>query len=253
MKKRKRSRWISLAHLRSIEIDKVVHYRAMAGVSVVEPEAYVQPLAHTYRVLLSEKDKTAEVNIAAIIKSLEAWARVHRLTVTAEVILKAARKAVEHPRMFSARGLARWLRVPYAERQLIGLKTIGATDKSPEEIKQLWRDRYNEQRREEYARQRDARGGMTREQWLAAHSASRDQLWKAMGVSRPTYYRRLAAGEPVRQMFGSVSKKDLSAHSRQPVSRAPEPWAPLSSGLPTAEFLVRPQPTSMSVIPESTL
>src|SRR5215831_1799977 len=129
MKKRK-SRWISLAHLRSIEIDKTAHDRAMAGMPVVEPAAYVQPLAHIYRVLLAERDKSDVVNIGAVAKALEAWARVHRFDLDGQVIAKAARKAVEHPRLFSADGLARWLRVSYAERQRIGLKTIGAYDVS---------------------------------------------------------------------------------------------------------------------------
>src|SRR4051812_26806109 len=108
-KPKRRSRWVSLANLRSIEIDKLVRDRAKQGVRVVEPTTYVQPLAHTYRCLLSEKDKTAEVNIASVTKALQAWARVHRIRIDDQIILNAARKAVDHPRFFSADGIARWL------------------------------------------------------------------------------------------------------------------------------------------------
>src|SRR5262249_19959779 len=163
-----------------------------------------------------------------------------------QVIAKAARKAVEHPRLFSADGLARWLRVSYAERQRIGLKTIGAYDVSRAERQRRWREEYNRQRREDYARERDKRGGMTRDQYLAANNKTRRQPWLAVGMSRTDWYRK---GQPehLGQVIGSVSKKDLTVHLRQPVPKAPEPWAPPSSGLPMTGV-----PTSSSPPPPST-
>jgi hypothetical protein len=114
MKKRK-SRWVSLANLRSIEVDKVVCHRRKTMAPIVDPETYVQPLAHIYRCLLAERGKTDVVNISAVINALVAWARVHRFSFTDEQIIpRAARKAVEHQRLFSVDGLARWLRVSYA-------------------------------------------------------------------------------------------------------------------------------------------
>lgn len=229
--RRKKSRWVSLANLRSIEIDMIVRDRQRSE-PVIDPTTYIQPLAHTYRVLLSEKNKRAEVNITAVAQALAAWARVHRFDIPGDRILHAARKAVEHPRFFSADGLARWLRVSYTERQRIGLKTIGAYDVNRAERDRRWRHEYNERRREEYARERDRRGGMTRNQYLAANRKTRERTWELLGMSRTDWYRK---GQPMAlgQVVGNVSKKDLTVLVRRPVPKpADESAAQPLSGLP---------------------
>jgi hypothetical protein len=70
------------------------------------------------------------------------------------------------------------------------IRTIGAVDMTPEERKQ-------ERELRDRARKRSARraDGITpRNQYLAANAKSRLKPWKAAGISRRTWYRRLKDG-----------------------------------------------------------
>jgi len=242
-KRKRRSGWITLSHLRSIESDKIVRDRAIRRVPIIEPEAYVQPLAHIYRRLLSEKHKTDDVNVTTVADALRAWAHAHRFRFTDDQIIpRAARTAVERPRLLSADGVAKAFHLSYEERQRIGVRTIGAFDVSREERAQIQRDDYNQRRREQYARERDKRGGMTREEYRA-QSKSQQEPWKAEGISRRTWYRRQSA---VAQVIGSIKKERKSyACKRQPVPHRPEPAAhPLRGrGLPMMVLPVMLGPT----------
>jgi hypothetical protein len=99
---------------------------------------------------------------------------------------------------FSADKLAKWLNVTYAERQKLGLRTIGAFDIPKEQRTTLRRERYHQRKRvkdrEWHDRQRRQQGKPTRSEWLKANSASRKRPWLAAGFSRRTWYRRRGTG-----------------------------------------------------------
>jgi len=92
----------------------------------------------------------------------------------------------------------KWLAVSYAERQMLGLRTIGAYDMTKAQRTALRRERYREQQRQNnrayHERQRRADGKPSRAAWLQANSASRTKPWLAAGVSRATWYRNRETG-----------------------------------------------------------
>jgi hypothetical protein len=82
-----------------------------------------------------------------------------------------------------------WLAVSYAERQALGLKTIGAFDMPKKARRALWRERYRDRQRainRAYQEQKRREHGMT--PW--AQSLSRIKPWEAAGISRRTWYRK---------------------------------------------------------------
>jgi hypothetical protein len=87
---------------------------------------------------------------------------------------------------------AKWLNVSYAERQALGLTTIGAFDVPKAEREKLRRERYRPRKRtlDRAWRQRRRRkqGKPTRDAWLQDNSASRDKPWLALGIGRTKYY-----------------------------------------------------------------
>jgi hypothetical protein len=86
----------------------------------------------------------------------------------------------------------KWLNVSYAERQELGLRTIGAYDMPKKERDKLRRQRYRERQRQNdrayQERRRRAEGAKPRAQY-EAESLSRTKPWLAAGVSRATWYR----------------------------------------------------------------
>jgi hypothetical protein len=81
-----------------------------------------------------------------------------------------------------------------------------------EELAEQRRAKDRERKRRYRERQRE--GGATRTQWLAAHSISRDKPWLLLGISRASYYRKLAK-DKVRQVASAMK---LKQHRTQPVS-----------------------------------
>lgn|SRR5262249_44651245 len=78
------------------------------------------------------------------------------------------------------------LRLTDQERTTLGIRTIRPFDLTEEEFLERRKGRKQYLK---WLRQRRA-GKPTRAEWLATHSLSRDQPWKAEGVCKATWYRR---------------------------------------------------------------
>jgi hypothetical protein len=98
-------------------------------------------------------------------------------------------EALEHSLRWRADRLAWKLRVTAAERERLGLRTIGAIDMTAEQRRELARERKAERRRE---RRRAA--GMRERAEYEAQSLAREQPWTTLGISRRTWYRRRRNG-----------------------------------------------------------
>ena len=99
------------------------------------------------------------------------------------------------PCFFRADTLARKLGVTFTDRQFFGFRTIGACD-----IEHEQRDAAVERKRRarKELRRRRRNGKQPRQQWLAENSISREQPWRALGMSRAAYYRMLRRMRQVR-------------------------------------------------------
>ena len=133
----------------------------------------------------------------------------------------------------------KWLAVSYAERQMLGLKTIGAYDMTKQQRTALRRERYRDQQRQMnrayQADQRRAKGVQPRAAWLQANSISREKPWLAAGVSRATWYRNRETGPWSTYTSYQRNQMDLSHHSEQ---------AACSTGRPAGEGLSVSAPPS---------
>ena len=114
----------------------------------------------------------------------------------------------------SARELGKRLRVTNQMRQLWRLWTIAPCDLTDQELAEQRKAKDRERKRRSRERQRQHQGKATRAQWLAAHSISRDKPWLVLGISRASYYRKLAK-DKVRQVASAMK---LKQHRTQPVS-----------------------------------
>lgn len=108
----------------------------------------------------------------------------------APAIVGEERKAIiarvfRKPILFKPDTLAAKLGLRYARRQRLKIRTIGATDVTAEERKEI----RTEKARSRKAAARRAAGCMTREEYEKG-SLNKIALWTALGVSRATFYRR---------------------------------------------------------------
>jgi hypothetical protein len=94
-------------------------------------------------------------------------------------------EVTRHPRYWPARELAIKLNLYEAKRIDLGISTIAAVDVSDKERERLRKVRNTELQRAK----RLAKGATPR-----AQSKSRRKEWEALGISRRTFYRRLANG-----------------------------------------------------------
>src|SRR4051794_15050308 len=89
----------------------------------------------------------------------------------------------------TADGVARLLYVSHAERERLGLKTIGACDVAKQQRLQMVADKKRERDRKRAAEKRKAAGAKSRNSYQC-QSLSRSKPWEAEGMSRRTWYRR---------------------------------------------------------------
>lgn len=96
-----------------------------------------------------------------------------------------AKDIAENPRRWKAATLGWALRLTYAERQRLRIKTIAAIDMTKAEAKRL-----REQRKVERNREKRRQDGIMPRQEYQTTSLSRTKPWEAEGISRATWYRR---------------------------------------------------------------
>jgi hypothetical protein len=97
--------------------------------------------------------------------------------------------AVEKPLRYRADKLAWKLKVTAAERDELGLRTIGAIDQTRQQ-----RQAIAKVRRRERAKERRAEQGAMKRADYEANSVNRAKPWIAEGISRATWFRRRETG-----------------------------------------------------------
>jgi hypothetical protein len=130
----------------------------------------------------------------------------------------AARKGKAY-RPFHSMAVARMLDVTAEERWACDIRTIGAVDETPE---QQAARRREERRDYERERSRRRRAGAIPRAVYEAQSLSRTEPWKALGISRSTWFRR---GKPRAPTLPQV----MSAQSSVVVAPAVRQVRPLTS------------------------
>jgi len=143
--------------------------------------------------------------------SVRCWAPWMDHDERRELVERIAKK----PRRYRAKTLGRLMRVTEEEHARWGLRSIRAFTVTDADMKakELHRERARK------ADKRRADGVVSREEYLAANSKSRTEPWKALNMSRPTYYRKLRAGEIPNETGPSAPLERDSYRADTPVSR----------------------------------
>jgi hypothetical protein len=92
--------------------------------------------------------------------------------------------AIARPQRWTAAALAWRLQLNQADRATLRITTIGATDENPQERAK----RKQSQKQERERQRRRAKGAKSRAEYLASVRGATP--WKALGISRATYYRQ---------------------------------------------------------------
>jgi hypothetical protein len=166
---------------------------------------YLQLIAHHAANLIGDQ-------AANIRKRVLRWAP----WVTETRLAALTVEAIGHPRKWKADTLAWRLGLKAAERRELKVTTIGATD-----MGRAARAKARKAAKMGNAEaDRRAAGAVPRADWLAANSASRNKPWEAEGISRRTFYRRLAIAKAMAQVRGQQITPTHGGHGPVPLSEA---------------------------------
>lgn len=117
------------------------------------------------------------------------WARY----AVSDVILEVVHDVEGRRRDLTAIRAGLEVGLRWEERVRLSIRTIRPIDLTAAEFRQKARERKQKADRDREAARRRLAGVPDREAWLEENSASRTKPWLEMGVSRRTYYRRLAS------------------------------------------------------------
>ncbi|MCK1562457.1 hypothetical protein IVB08_00330 [Bradyrhizobium sp. 173] len=154
-----------------------------------DADIYVQEIAECYSMVLAEKH--IEVTADSVFERLHIWCARWAPDFPVNLMRATARQAAAQAgRLSGSELVGQRLRLSHKERSELKIVTIGSYDVDRKTRKRLARDRKRKRDRDRAAQKRALEGRQSREEYLAAHRASRDQPWITLGISRRTYYRR---------------------------------------------------------------
>jgi hypothetical protein len=120
----------------------------------------------------------------------------------------------------SAQELGNGIELTAARRTKLGITSVAPCDQTPAQRAVARKAKRCECDRKRRARERQAKGGPTRAQWLAANTKSKDKPWEAKRMSRAKYYREQARAK---RETGTANTYLASLQGEQPVSHGEPP------------------------------
>ena len=218
--------------LRMREIERIIKYRHGSVLPGGYGEQYLVAMAHALH--------AHQVDVRSALRNWCArfapW-----LTQQFDPMLDEIVRKVSH-RVFDLHcdAVANLLELTFQERQKLGIRTIGACDISPAELRRIMKDQKMQRDRERQRANRKAEGRKDRDIY-EANSLSRTKPWETLGMSRSKFYRlRKAGGTSVSPIVDtemrdtpvSLASKlaieerrpDASAASQIQKRKSTEPW-----------------------------
>lgn len=194
------------------EIEKVIKYRH--GSTIPDPDDtddremcldYIKAAALS----LSDQD------MAEWCRKWAPWVKDHELAAITSI-------ASTRRRMMTADGAAGLIRLMWADRTRLGIRTIGACDMSKAERMKAAKERKQERDRNRKADARKANGVKDRASY-EAHSLSTLKPWEALNISRRTWERRRVASPSRIEVKGNgdtlASTPDMVTPTPPPISK----------------------------------
>lgn len=153
---------------------------------------------------LGPKNSPARAGVEALVDRHGTYLRDRIHAAIAEGMRDGERWTAKHRCMVGGQEAAKRLGVDYEEREALGLRSIGAVDMTPEGLKLEGRRKKQERDREQKAAKRSAAGAKPH-----AFSQEKAQPWRAMGISRATYFRR-------QKPSNGQAETEKSLHNKEP-------------------------------------
>ena len=157
---------------------------------------------HSLMILLQHYAHSSPEKIPTIMRVRAPW-------IDEDEADEIVRRALEHPRRWSAAALGKELNLTDAVRRDLEITTIAPADRTMEERKQDRRLRKRMQKRQ--SRRQKSPEAVSRTEYLEAHKLSRTEPWKAAGMSRAKWYRqRLPTTSGNAKVFRETSLRETS-------------------------------------------
>lgn len=187
------------------EIERVIHFRHGTIVPETDDPSYIEAAAYALNAHCFAKGGDLPASLRGWCSRWMPWS----LPRAAELIRPVLNGLVHRKYDLRADDVARLLLVTFAEREHLGLSTIGAHDLPAKMRKAIVKDRKRKRDRARQAAIRTAEGRKDRSSY-EAESLSRTQPWLAEGISRRTWERRRdkAVRDAGRQAVAGMSRAD---------------------------------------------
>jgi hypothetical protein len=170
----------NFARRRINEIEKLIKHRHGGVVpDTDDADRYVWLVAH----------HMGQISRETVEDELTRWCERWAPDFPEAEIVRIGREAARNPYLFKPDTVAEKLVVKMAERQALGLTTIGAVDCSAEHRAAKRAEKKRGRERQRAHQRRRAQGKPSRAEYETA-SLSETKPWERQGISRSTWYRR---------------------------------------------------------------
>jgi len=174
----------SRARKRLREIERIIADRHGCVPATDDADLYLEPVANCFHAIAAGRDRS--VSVDGIVKLFWFWCQ----TWAPHVSSGEATDIVRHvhagsPKLIADDIVGKALRLTYADRLRLKIRTIGSFDADKALRAKLAKARRRERDRLRAAEKRRANGATPR-----ANSLSQTKPWEEMGISRRTYERR---------------------------------------------------------------
>ncbi len=165
--------------LRLGELGKLIKHRHMKAVPATEDAIlYLEFAAHNL----------AHMPGRDLLRKLQSWSALWTPSIATENIEEVAASVGRRPRILDADRAARALGVTVAERDELGVRTIGAIGTTKAEREARAKARRLIRDAAQKAKKRHSAGALAREAYEAL-SVTRAKPWERLGISRSKWYR----------------------------------------------------------------
>jgi hypothetical protein len=143
----------------------------------------------TYTILVKLTQRGRPIMDDELANRVQRWfeAQCAAIFTRDEIDIAAEQAKRRDTRLASADKMARMTGLTWEDRQHFGIRTIAAADKTECERTVLSKERKRDRDREQKRRER---GSISRAEYLETCASERREPWKALGMTRATYYRR---------------------------------------------------------------
>jgi hypothetical protein len=184
------------------EIERIIRHRYFFVPDTDDAGIFLEQVAQCLLHLRWKKTRQ-RLDFAELLDLLNIWCVAFAPDVSMLLRRDAVRDALRRSQLDRADECAASLRVSYEERTELRLTTIGACDISKRERTKKYKARKRQRDRERVARKRAERGTVPRIEY-EANSLAKKAPWKALGISRATWFRRRETGPSPTNSYASM-------------------------------------------------